>query len=65
MTAAARNETLWQRFWRSPFTAFFIAAYFLTGLEWQTGWERLVCGFGACFAIWIFFRTGDARWGKP
>lgn len=61
------RPTLWQRFWRSPWTwlAFSIneGTAFFHG--WQTGWQRW-----CAFVLWIafaleFFIKGDKRWGRP
>ena len=62
----ADTPTLWQRFWRSPWTwlVFAIGQSFALGGH-QSGWSQLAhWGLFILFLV-NFLQKANARWGKP
>ena len=63
----ADTPTLWQRFWRSPWTHLVLAVYF-TWVAWSHKyvWYLTVLFVAYSIFAWLdFWNKADDRWGKP
>lgn len=63
----APRLTLWQRFWRSPWSHLVMALYFSAiGFGQHHVWYLTVLFVTCAVSSWLnFYNCADKRWGKP
>lgn len=60
------DPTLWQRFWRSPWTWLVLALVLAQGAwPWHPGTGPVVTAVVGLWCVVQFFGCADKRWGKP